>query len=401
MRDRGVRRQVRTYLRDAAKTTGRAVLECGHERAVPRGATWYWCGECDPDAPQMPAAAVERVTRLPVRGGDPIELRLVLAISKSRRASVARLSDGQSIRVNGDVAVGEYLSSSGSRRYGAGFVRAWLAMPSPPRASVAPRILDAAGFDDMPAEALVTWLSRVSREGLSRISADSVVECALSSAAVLGGVSLGHVLRPGIREGSTGMTSGYALWHEPLTRAAVRWMRTQNLVEPDLLEPGLLDVPLDEVWEWDREQRRHADARAGALRAAVAERYGFKAIKYRHGYLGESLGTVWIRGEVDDDLGTFHGNLHKLKENLKKSGKNVAVVDDLQVFVCGEHRCVVEAKSADLPHDDQVVRRMLAVATSHREAITTLQGDLPLLEELFTPYRDARVWDLANAKEEE
>jgi len=70
------------------------------------------------------------------------------------------------------------------------------------------------------------------------------------------------------------------------------------------------------------------------------------------------------------------------------------MTESCRIYINGRYRCVVEARAADLPHADQVVRRLLAVATRHRERIHTLTDDLLILEELFREYKDARIWDL-------
>lgn len=412
--DRGPKRRVRTYLGHVAQTTGRAVLECGHERAVPKNAQWYYCGACRgaPDTVSVPA---REVIELPVRDGDPIQLVRVVDILKIRGGRNARkrffLSDGSTVEGNSryelnQIARGELVRKTAEnisaqvslRHYGEAFVRAWLNMPNFPRANVAEKILSVAGFTDMPAEALHTWLSKAARRYFNDVSRDYVID-----AVVIGGPSagllaltVGDVLRSAVRQQSEGLDRGYHVtWYEPVVAAIARWLRTQNLVEPDLSDPSAFGVSIADVWRWDCLQRDKADGRAARLRSAIAERFGFKRATLEERYGARK--TVWIRADFDvpDDF-TFTD-----VKSLKEFGKSVVVTDDLTVYVCGQHRCVVEAKSADLPHDDQVARRMLAVATTHREEISTLKGDLALLEELFTPYRGAKVWDLACAEEDE
>ena len=67
-----------------------------------------------------------------------------------------------------------------------------------------------------------------------------------------------------------------------------------------------------------------------------------------------------------------------------KGGDVVTIGNDLKVHINNKFVCIVSAKSSNLPHDDEVARRMMAVATAHRNQIYTIKGELKeALERLF------------------
>lgn len=68
----------------------------------------------------------------------------------------------------------------------------------------------------------------------------------------------------------------------------------------------------------------------------------------------------------------------------RKGGDEVVISSDLRVHINRRFICIVSAKSSQLPHDDEVARRMLAVATAHRDQIYTIRGEVKeALERLF------------------
>jgi hypothetical protein len=129
-----------------------------------------------------------------------------------------------------------------------------------------------------------------------------------------------------------------------LLHAIEAWLLTQNLLTPDLTDPTLplLQTPLTAIWHRHRQQERLANLRAGQLRQAVANALGFRF------YSGPAGSGSWHRRSGADD---------------------VAITTAGQIRTNGGFRCVVEAVSANLPIDDQIVRRMLTLATPHRRSL--------------------------------
>ena len=70
---------------------------------------------------------------------------------------------------------------------------------------------------------------------------------------------------------------------------------------------------------------------------------------------------------------------------IKRKGSDmVEIKDDLGVHINRKFICVVSAKTSYLPYDDEVARRMLTVATAHRNQIYTFRGEAKsTLERLF------------------
>jgi len=68
----------------------------------------------------------------------------------------------------------------------------------------------------------------------------------------------------------------------------------------------------------------------------------------------------------------------------KGGGDEVVISNDLRVHINRKFVCVVSAKSSQLPHDDEIARRMLTVSTAHRNQIYTIKGEVKeALERLF------------------
>ena len=68
----------------------------------------------------------------------------------------------------------------------------------------------------------------------------------------------------------------------------------------------------------------------------------------------------------------------------RKDRDEVFISNDLKIHINRKFVCIVSAKSSQLPYDDEVARRMLAVATAHRDQIYTIKGETKeALERLF------------------
>lgn len=302
------------------------------------------------------------------------------------------------------------LTESGFRRYGRwsfaqvlgpAFVEAWSQLSCLPTRSALQIILAMAGHDDTPQEALLTWcLGAITRQlqelGDNGTVIDGLLGCSLPVLTVadllrpaLARVRIGAAPRV-VLTGDAPHHTGYCHtprpeWSQPLIRAIEIFLVGTNLIEPDLDTADVLDISLREVWERYRAHEQRANLRAGQLRAAVIERFGFQEIVWNEE-------KAWVR--TDPPLST-QVSAYQVTELLKKQ-PHVVITEGCRIYVNGTYRCVVEGRSADLPHADQIVRRLLAVATSHRERIQTLTADLPVLAALFTPYRQARLWDLVS-----
>lgn len=276
------------------------------------------------------------------------------------------------------------------RLYGPGFVRAWGQLPALPTPTALRIILSTAGHHDTPQEALLTWCIGALRAAFHEIEDSGALTQALlghpltpRTLADLLGPLLGRV-RAGQdpKEVISRERPGDPDWCQRLLRACQLFLVGTNLIVPDLETDPSLAVSLPQVWERYIEQEHVTALKAGRLRAAVVQRFGFTDIEFR----GEQ---AWVRAAE-----TVPRESGKLDTFLRDT-PNVLVTESCKVYVQGEYRCVVEGRSADLPHADQVVRRLLAVATRHRERISTLRNDLPILESLFADVAGATVWDLA------
>lgn len=284
---------------------------------------------------------------------------------------------------------------------GSAFVEAWAHLSWMPTQSAAQIIVAMAGHDDTPQEALLTWCVGVMARRLQELAdhgtvIEGLLGCPLPS------MTVADLLRPALARVRMGATpravlhddashhAGYyhaprAEWSQPLLRAIEIFLVGTNLIEPDLETTEVLEISLREVWERYRVHEHRATLRAGQLRAAVVARFGFQEITWHEE-------PAWVRTEPSLPPSVSAYQVHDL---LKKQ-PHVLITAGCRIYVNGTYRCVVEGRSADLPHADQIVRRLLAVATSHRERIHTLAADVPVLAALFAPYRHARLWDLVS-----
>lgn len=279
--------------------------------------------------------------------------------------------------------------SAFSRVYGRGFVHAWEGMAQRPTQTALRIILAQAAHDDTPQEALLTWcLHAVTRRLETMVENGALLDQLLLQP--LTTFTLADLLRPALREVRLGAdplsvasTPHSSDWYHRLLRAIELFLVGINLIAPDLETDPVLDIPLVHLWQWYTRQEQLASVRAQHLRAAVVQRFRFQEIPWQEG-------RAWVKTipAITPDTSRY-----LLPELLKKQ-PHVLVTDTCRVYVNGEYRCVVEGRSADLPHADQVVRRLLAVATHHRSRIHTLTKDLPILEQLFVDTTDQRLWPL-------
>ena len=357
-----------------------------------------------------------RLVTLRSRTGDHVRLTPLLRVHWTTTSGTALTGNGllyldlcpASRYATAQVAAGEYvvLESDGTpnvsestyyqrspyqfeRVLGPGFVRAWEQLREQPTSTAFHIILAMAGHEDSPQEALLTWCVGVVAHGLvTAVKEGRLIDALLGHP--LQPLTLADLLRPAlaqVRAGAPPRTlvgqSYQQEWHHQLVRAVELFLVCINLITPDLETDPVLEVPLRTVWERYKEQERLATVRAGRLRAAVVERFGFQETTFH----GEK---AWIRVEPRLPPG---GAGYEIERHITQH-PHVLMTESCRIYINGRYRCVVEARAADLPHADQVVRRLLAVATRHRERIHTLTDDLLILEEIFREYKDARIWDL-------
>ena len=129
-----------------------------------------------------------------------------------------------------------------------------------------------------------------------------------------------------------------------------RYFATINLLQEHPQHSEAFDITIGELF-----QRFHIEVgqRAEDLRRDIALRFGFEAYDNKG----------WIKRKLRDE---------------------VVISNDLKVHINHKFVCIVSAKSSQLPYDDEVARRMLAVATAHRDQIYTIKGEAKeALERLF------------------
>ncbi len=360
--------------------------------------------------------AQPRIVTLHPREGPAARLTPLLRVHWSQRTGTVLTGTGQlfcDLRLAyrwsvPDLATGEYvlLQADGqparpardsreeplrafARVFGAGFVRAWDDLPQRPTATALRIILAQAAHDDTPQEALLTWCIRaVARRLEMMVENGALVDQLLLQS--LPTFTLADLLRPALREVRMGAdplsvahTPQRGDWYHRLLRAIELFLVSTNLIAPDLETDPILAIPLVQLWQWYARQEHLASVRAHHLRAAVVARFGFQEIQWQEG-------RAWVKTEPRLPLDTSR---YQVPELLKKQ-PHVLVTDACRVYVNGQYCCVVEGRSADLPQADQVVRRLLAVATAHRLRIHTLTKDLPILEQLFADTTEQRLWPL-------
>ena len=132
--------------------------------------------------------------------------------------------------------------------------------------------------------------------------------------------------------------------------ALSRYFATINLLQDHPQHSEAFEITIGELF-----RRFHIEVgqRAENLRRDVALRFGFE----------ECDNNEWRKRKLRDE---------------------VIISSDLKVHINHKFVCIVSAKSSQLPYDDEVARRMLAVATAHRDQIYTIKGETKeALERLF------------------
>ena len=129
-----------------------------------------------------------------------------------------------------------------------------------------------------------------------------------------------------------------------------RYFATINLLQENPQDSKAFDITVGELF-----QRFHIEVgqKAEGLRRDIALRFGFE----------EYDNNGWRK---------------------RKLGDEVVISSDLRVHINHKFVCIVSSKSSLLPYEDEVARRMLAVATAHRNQIYTIKGEAKeALERLF------------------
>ena len=270
-------------------------------------------------------------------------------------------------KASSEVARGEFLllpveaGTVPERQYGELFVQAWQQLQFRPCPQAWAVVLKHAALSDTPQEAMLSWCLHRLRLALSwQVQQTDGVIPALMSPAVFR-----HPLRSWIfhRHASNLVSS---LWQTNLLASVEAYLRLQNLLRSDLRHHPAFQVPLLTIHKWGMKQLKQASVRAEHLRAAVSQSLGF-VLK------GSRNEQQWVRSA---------------------NGESVVITHTLGIVINKQSRCVVEATQALLPPADQVVRRMLTLGTTHRNQISTLKDDLPVLERLFQDVNEAELWPL-------
>lgn len=176
-------------------------------------------------------------------------------------------------------------------------------------------------------------------------------------------LSIGDVLLPSL----SALDGNDHYWYDiPLLQTIVdacdMFLSTKNLLRNDLRTEPWMATPLHEIVQWYVQQYKRAETRAQMLLTEVSKELGFQ---------------------------------HKNDHWIKQKGVNyVTIGDNLRVSVNGHFRCIVDGTSVPLPPGDQLVKRMLGLATTHRNTISTLAWDQPVLDEIFDDVDKVRLWDL-------
>lgn len=358
------------------------------------------------------------------RDGEWVTLTPVLNVShKSPRGNwaetVALLGTGRILRTGShrynqgeNLALGEYVPVNADghppedfRIYGEPFIRAWERLAVKPNTPAFQAILQTAARHDTPQEALISWcVGRIKEWFQAQWSTGTLLTWIMCPDSFPKGLLLRDILTPALRGTAEGAQkkkdeddeiAGY-FSVDGLVKACEQVLIQKNLIEPDLAVDDTLAIPIADVWTWYLHQRQLANTKANRLRAAVTTLLGFVPI-----WIDQERAWVKAARPIPALLqdATPHWQRGHALEWLRSNPPNVAVTDGYRILINGEFRCVVEGKSAELPKADQIVRRMLTVATRHREQIATLTDDLPVLEQLFRDVPAKRLWALLGRKE--
>lgn len=268
-------------------------------------------------------------------------------------------------------APGEYWHPS--RLYGEAFIQAWAGLPTLPTPATAKLCLARAGRQDTPQEAILDWCIETVKAWFQE-RAGAPVDWILGRRSYAD-VPLARLLKAE-KKVKTNRWNDPG-WTEPLVRAIELYLTQVNLIAPESLDLAPdFEFSLGDVWAWGVKQERLAAVNARRLRDAVIQEYGFRPIKFKDD-------SAWIKQAATE------------KTDKGKTGPSVIITATGRVYINGIYRCVVEGKAAHLPKEDQIVRRMLTVATTHRDQISTFtEEDRRALGELFADARHARVFDL-------
>ncbi len=368
--------------------------------------------------------ASPQVVVLRSRDGETVTLTPVLNVShKSPRGNwaetVALLGTGRILRASShrynqgeNLALGEYVPVNGDghpsenfRIYGDTFIRAWGRLAVKPNTAAFQAILHTAARNDTSQEALISWcVGRIKDWFQTHWSTGTLLTWIMCPNSFPKGLSLRDILAPALggtaevkekgKEEDEEIAGYFSV--DGLVKACAQVLIQTNLIEPDLAVDDTLAIPLAEIWTWYLAQRQLANTNANRLRAAVTTLLGFVPI-----WIDQE--RAWVKAATPIppllQASTPHWQRGHALEWLRTHPPNVAVTEGYRILINGDFRCVVEGKSAELPKADQIVRRMLTVATRHRQQITTLNDDLPLLEQLFRDVPTKRLWALVGRKE--
>lgn len=312
------------------------------------------------------------VAQLQVRDGNPISLYRIDRVAK--KATAALLSNGV-VAVKGgsygwSPSVDEWTSITEvsnpesdykytmDKAYGEVFIDAWNKLAVFPDQTTAEIILHNAGLRDSPQETLISWFIETVSDRMM-----SVIPALLENRRI--------TLRDVLVQELDGAPNGqhYHANFEPIKAAVETWCVSRNLIAEDMRTSPMFDVSINEIWAGYAAGQQQANTRAASLRKAVAKALGFKR---------ESWEKVWTKRTKND---------------------RIQVADTGRISINGHFRCVVEAVHVALPEDDQIVRRMLTLATPHRNQINTLANDLKILEAAW-PNTPA-IWTLIEQAEAE
>ena len=196
----------------------------------------------------------------------------------------------------------------------------------------------ATGRDDTPQELLINDYSRLLS---SKLAPSSILRWEHDTGRLAGELTLRELWGPTFKIISD---------LDPNIRMTLsRYFATVNLFQE---QPPLGEAFGITIGELFRRFHIEVGQRAKGLRRDVAQAWGF-----------EECSEGWRKRKDQDE---------------------VLISSNLRVHINRKFVCIVSAKSSQLPHDDEVARRMLAVATAHRDQIYTIKGEVKeALERLF------------------
>lgn len=194
--------------------------------------------------------------------------------------------------------------------------------------------------DDTPLELLISdYASHFS----SKLVASSILKWEHGTGTTLGKVSLRELELWELE------FRGVSILDPQIGLMFARYFATINLLQEHPQHSSAFEITLGELF---RRFYIEIGERAEGLRRDIVSRLGF-----------EECNEGWRK---------------------RKGGDEVFISNDLRVHINKKFVCIVSAKSSNLPLDDEVARRMLTVATTHRDQIYTIKGETKeALERLF------------------